>query len=542
MLKIKVTTAEAVIQETEIITAGRRGLVCGFEFDSAWDGLVKTVVVVGVVKRDINLLGDSITVPGECLTKENFPVRIGVYGATGDGTIAIPTVWANFGRILPSAQRSDIPPDELTPDLVSQIQQNANNALYLAQNVSNRANSGEFNGVSPTVLVSSITGGHEVAITDLNGTQQFDVMDGVDGADGEGVPTGGTTGQYLRKASGTDYDTEWATMPEEVFWAVRGTTTSAQIEAAYQAGKVVCCSYNKRVYRLSNRESATDHYFTCIGGNSSYSLRCNNDSWGTATVFNLALSASVPSAATSAPADLGTAAVGSSSKYAKADHVHKMPSASDVGAIGDPGGGTTGQVLKKTADGTEWANESGGGGGTPYDSNPAALGTASPGSSAYYSRGDHVHENNIFLAVYGTTTSADIEAAYQAGKIVFCKSANDLLFFSLTYRESATKHHFTRANGDTLYTYICNNNVWSDSSKHIPSSASSAPKDLAATAAIGSSANYARQDHVHKMPSASDVGAVAVAQGVGHAGEFLVVGSDGDVTTVTLATWQGGSF
>lgn len=43
-------------------------------------------------------------------------------------------------------------------------------------------------------------------------------------------------------------------------------------------------------------------------------------------------------------------------------------------------------------------------------------------------------------------------------------------------------------------------------------------------------------------PSAADVGAVAVAQGVGHSGEFLVVGSDGNVTTVTLATWQGGSY
>lgn len=31
------------------------------------------------------------------------------------------------------------------------------------------------------------------------------------GADGVGVPAGGTTGQVLSKASGTDYDTEWAT-------------------------------------------------------------------------------------------------------------------------------------------------------------------------------------------------------------------------------------------------------------------------------------------------------------------------------------------
>lgn len=49
-----------------------------------------------------------------------------------------------------------------------------------------------------------------------------------------------------------------------------------------------------------------------------------------------------------------------------------------------------------TADGDggwEWAAQQGGGGSSvsPYTSNPAALGTASPGSSADYSRGDHVH-------------------------------------------------------------------------------------------------------------------------------------------------------
>jgi len=33
---------------------------------------------------------------------------------------------------------------------------------------------------------------------------------GTNGTNGQGVPTGGTTGQVLRKASGTNYDTEWA--------------------------------------------------------------------------------------------------------------------------------------------------------------------------------------------------------------------------------------------------------------------------------------------------------------------------------------------
>lgn len=62
------------------------------------------------------------------------------------------------------------------------------------------------------------------------------------------------------------------------------------------------------------------------------------------------------------------------------------------------------------------------------------------------------------------------------------------------------------------------------------------------TASPGSSSKYSRGDHVHPKPSASDIGAVAVAQGVGHAGEFLVVNSSGNVTTVTMTAWSAGSY
>ena len=40
-------------------------------------------------------------------------------------------------------------------------------------------------GVSPTLSVEAISGGHRVSITDVNGTQTFDVMDGQDGRDGQ---------------------------------------------------------------------------------------------------------------------------------------------------------------------------------------------------------------------------------------------------------------------------------------------------------------------------------------------------------------------
>lgn len=66
-------------------------------------------------------------------------------------------------------------------------------------------------GVSPTVTIASITGGHTITITDADhpSGQSFNVMDGTDGAAGQGVPTGGTAGQVLAKVDGTDYNTQW---------------------------------------------------------------------------------------------------------------------------------------------------------------------------------------------------------------------------------------------------------------------------------------------------------------------------------------------
>lgn len=65
--------------------------------------------------------------------------------------------------------------------------------------------SGAFDGVSPTVAISNITGGHRIAITDRSGTKTVDVMDGGNGDPGRGIANvkrtagtgaGGTTDTY----------------------------------------------------------------------------------------------------------------------------------------------------------------------------------------------------------------------------------------------------------------------------------------------------------------------------------------------------------
>lgn len=174
-----------------------------------------------------------------------------------------------------------------------------------------------------------------------------------------------------------------------------------------------------------------------------------------------------------------------------------------------------------------------------YTSNPAALGTASPGSSTAWARGDHVHAKptysksdvglgnvdnvqqysasnpppaQVFMAEYGVTTSSDIDGCYLGGIFVRCRTVGGV-DHALVYCDGNGYALFScyDPDSDVISVLECDNDVWDSWTVTIPT-------------------------------TASDVGAVAVAQGVGHAGEFLVVGSDGDVTTVTLSTWQGGSY
>lgn len=74
-------------------------------------------------------------------------------------------------------------------------------------------------GISPTVDV--VESGDEVRlrITDATGSRETPNLKGRDGepgapgADGKGLPAGGSKGQYLKKQSNADYDYEWADVP-----------------------------------------------------------------------------------------------------------------------------------------------------------------------------------------------------------------------------------------------------------------------------------------------------------------------------------------
>ena len=67
---------------------------------------------------------------------------------------------------------------------------------------------------------------------------------------------------------------------------------------------------------------------------------------------------------------------------------------------------------------------------------------------------------NVFVAIYGVTTSAELDAAYNDNKLVLCVYDNGV--YTMTGRFSATKHSFDSPFGHTIWTIIVENDVWGD--------------------------------------------------------------------------------
>lgn len=99
---------------------------------------------------------------------------------------------------------------------------------------------------------------------------------------------------------------------------------------------------------------------------------------------------------------------------------------------------------------------------SPYTSNPAALGTASPGSSDDYSRGDHVHAmpsaSDVGAAPAVTevtvSTAGDVTQALNPGVIYHFTGAISSLTLTLTAVSAGqiAQYHFDFNSGSTAAT------------------------------------------------------------------------------------------
>ena len=176
---------------------------------------------------------------------------------------------------------------------------------------------------------------------------------------------------------------------------------------------------------------------------------------------------------TSNPSMDGTASPGNSSAYARGNHVHPH----DTSKLDAPSGGSVGQVLKKTANGAEWADESGG-------------------------------TSEVFWATYGTTTLAELQAAWSGGQTILINYQGNVYYLS-----SVT------GNNNSSFVFRCPN--WSTNGR-------AALYELINSYGSWSYSAYEGSDYI-VAPSSPATGAFLVWNGSAW-------------TAQTLSTWSGGSY
>lgn len=122
------------------------------------------------------------------------------------------------------------------------------------------------------------------------------------------------------------------------------------------------------------------------------------DSGGSPVAVSRSPSETIPKALSA------TAAVGTEVSFARGDHVHPLPTASDIGAAASshthnyaaadhvhPVATDTVDGFMSAADKTKLDGLSSGSSVSPSTTTPKALGTAAVGTETNFSRGDHVH-------------------------------------------------------------------------------------------------------------------------------------------------------
>ena len=492
MISFTANKRRAACDSNDKITTGSVGIPVEFAFEG-WDAVASKVAVfkAGDVSVDVALLEDACTVPPEVLATPGETLTIGVYGTDGAGTVVIPTVYADAGHIVRGAEPSGVDPTPPTPSLVEQLlaatqaartaaqaaQAAADEAERLAQSVQEAAERGEFDGEDgASAYQIAVAHGYEGteaewleslhgqdATVDPTLTQAGEAADAA--AAGAGIQAAQHSADYaqlyaetLNSGAGIPLDTEWALYGISDSRAYRIHSVD-RITAIAQTVLQISAGYRfyLRIYSAGGYTD-TSWYGPAYSSRQTYTVPAGTD-------YRVVISAyPEDSSVVLTDEDVGTYAA-------------QLSIVNNIGS----GGGSGGTV-------------------SPYTGSPAALGTASPGTSNDYARGDHVHP---------TPTAADLGAyAKPSGGI----PASDL---AAAVQTSLGKANTALQQHQSLSAYRT-----AEEQNLI---------DRQLAAAIPTKTSELQNDSGYLTQHQDISGKLDRAQGAANAGKFLIVGSDGNI-------------
>lgn len=183
MIQIEVHGNRAQCKCVEQFTSGMVGLQCMFTFDSVWNGLSRTAVfIAGNEKRDVLLTGDTCIVPWEVLKYPDYQLMIGVYGTNTEGTVVIPTIYVDCGKVASGAELSGDKEEQPTPTMMEQVVAAVGVAVTTANAVKAAAEAGEFKGETGPQGPAGPKGdkGDSCTMPDMSEYQRIIIPDGAD--------------------------------------------------------------------------------------------------------------------------------------------------------------------------------------------------------------------------------------------------------------------------------------------------------------------------------------------------------------------------
>lgn len=161
-MKIRVSGSDIKIVREELIATGSENAYeIEFHFDKNWNSMVNKTAVFyqPSVNRDnplYQIIGDDnkLIIPSSQLVANDY-LYIGVFGFTEDGEVRLPTIYTYTYVKQGCYKRSEEPTPD--PSVYEQIYLMAFKAVEIATSVREDADSGKFDGYSPTVTVKEET-------------------------------------------------------------------------------------------------------------------------------------------------------------------------------------------------------------------------------------------------------------------------------------------------------------------------------------------------------------------------------------------------